>query len=88
MAAQQALLKAQAYPNPGNGQFNLSYPVQSEAGILEVLDANGRVVYQSRLAAWSQVHGVVLEGEAVGMYHCRVRWGTRSASTRIILTEP
>ncbi|MDX9750209.1 MAG: T9SS type A sorting domain-containing protein [Flavobacteriales bacterium] len=76
------------YPNPSNGQFNLSYPVQPEAGLLEVLDIQGRVVYHSRLAAWSQVHAVGLEGEAAGMYHCRLRWGAQAASTRIIITEP
>lgn len=75
-------------PNPSNGQFNLSFPVQPEAGTLEVLDMQGRVVYQSRLAAWSQVHRVALGGEAAGMYQCRLRWGARSISTRIIVTEP
>ena len=88
MAAQQVLLGVQAYPNPSKGQFNLNYPVQPEAGILEVLDMQGRVVYQSRLAAWSQVHRVALGGEAAGMYQCRLRWGARSISTRIIITEP
>ncbi|MDX9750627.1 MAG: T9SS type A sorting domain-containing protein [Flavobacteriales bacterium] len=75
------------YPNPSNGQFNLSYPVQPEAGMLEVLDVRGRVVYQSRLAAWSQVHRVALGGEAAGMYQCRVSWGTKQATIRLIL-EP
>jgi hypothetical protein len=87
MAAQQVLLGVQAYPNPSNGQFNLNYPVQPETGLLEVLDMQGRVVYQSRLAAWSQVHRVALGGEAAGMYQCRVSWGTKQATTRIIL-EP
>jgi hypothetical protein len=87
MAAQQVLLGVQAFPNPSNGHFNLSYPVQPEAGLLEVLDMQGRVVYQSRLAAWSQVHRVALGGEAAGMYQCRVSWGTKQATTRIIL-EP
>ena len=76
-----------AFPNPSSGQFNLSYPVHPEAGLLEVLDMQGRVVYQSRLAAWSQVHRVVLEGEAAGMYQCRVRWGARQAVVRVVV-EP
>lgn len=82
------------YPNPGNGQFTLTYPVQPEAGMLEVLDLQGRVVYQKRLAAWSQVHAVVLPREAAGlpavqagMYLCRLSWGAKQISTRIIL-EP
>lgn len=88
MAAQQVLLGVQAYPNPSNGAFTVSYAAQPEAGELEVRDLSGRVVYQSRLAAWSQVHRVVLEREAAGMYQCRLRWGARSISTRIIVTEP
>jgi len=82
------LLNVNSRPNPSNGQFTLSYPVQPEAGMLEVLDMQGRMVYQSRLAAWSQVHRVALGGEAAGMYQCRLRWGARSISTRIIITEP
>ena len=87
VATQQVLLGVQAYPNPSNGQFNLSYPVQPEAGMLEVLDIRGRVVYQSRLAAWSQVHRVVLEREAAGMYQCRVSWGAQRAAVRVMI-EP
>lgn len=75
------------YPNPSNGQFTLTYPVQPEAGMLEVLDLQGRVVYQQRLAAWSQVHAVEIPREARGMYLCRLSWGAKQISTRIIL-EP
>lgn len=78
-------LGVQAYPNPSNGRFTLSYQVQPEAGLLEVLDMQGRVVYQKRLAAWSQVHHVELPGETRGMYHCRLSWGSRATSVRIIL---
>lgn len=74
-----------AYPNPSNGRFNLSYPAQYEAGLLEVLDATGGVVYRSRLAAGSQVHNVPLEGAAAGLYLCRVRWGAQTATTRVLL---
>ncbi|MBL7965322.1 MAG: T9SS type A sorting domain-containing protein [Flavobacteriales bacterium] len=84
---EEAALHVQAYPNPNNGAFTLSYPVQPEAGILEVVDVQGRVVYQSRLAAWSQVHQVELQGEAAGMYQCRLTWGTRSAAVRVMI-EP
>ena len=48
-------------------------------------DMQGRLVYQKRLAAWSQVHHVELPGEARGMYHCRLTWGSRATSVRIIL---
>ncbi|MCC6542177.1 MAG: T9SS type A sorting domain-containing protein [Flavobacteriales bacterium] len=78
-------LGVRAYPNPSNGQFNLSYPVHPDAGLLEVLDLQGRVVYQSRLAAWSQVHNVSLQSEAAGMYQCRFVWGARRVTTRIVI---
>ena len=55
------------------------------AGLLEVLDLQGRVVYQSRLAAWSQVHNVSLQSEAAGMYQCRFVWGARRVTTRIVI---
>ncbi len=76
---------ASVMPNPNNGQFSLSYPVQPEAGLLELLDMQGRVVYQSRLAAWSQIHQVVLENAAAGTYQCRVSWRGRRANTRIVI---
>lgn len=78
-------LGVRVYPNPCNGRFNLSYPAQPEAGLLEVLDATGGVVYRSRLSAWSQVHNVPLEGAAAGLYLCRVRWGAQTATTRVLL---
>jgi len=80
-AIQEAL---QAYPNPSSGVFSLSYPVQPSAGELEVLDLSGRLVLRERLPAWSQVHRVVLQGEAAGMYQCRMTWGAQRATTRIV----
>jgi hypothetical protein len=74
-----------AYPNPSKGQFTLSYPAQPSAGVLEVVDLQGRVVYKARLAAWSQVHTVDLAGQPPGLYHCRLSWGSRSTSVRVIL---
>ncbi len=74
-----------AGPNPSNGRFNLSYPAQPEAGLLEVLDATGGVVCRSRLAAGSQVHNVPMEGAAAGLYLCRVRWGVQAVTARVLL---
>lgn len=82
---QEAGLKV--FPNPGNGQFTLSYPAQSTAGSLEVRDLQGRLVHQGYIAPWSQVHNLVLRGVAAGMYQCSLRWGSKAATVRIIL-EP
>ncbi|MBK8950415.1 MAG: T9SS type A sorting domain-containing protein [Flavobacteriales bacterium] len=66
----------------------MSYAAQPVAGALEVRDLSGRLVLKERLPQWSQVHRVDLAGEASGMYHCTLRWGMRSASTRIIVQAP
>jgi hypothetical protein len=76
-----------ASPNPSTGMFAVHYPALPEAGLLEVLDVQGRVVHQRRLPPWSQVQQVHLAG-AEGLYHCRFTWGDHQRSTRIIITAP
>ncbi|MBK7753424.1 MAG: T9SS type A sorting domain-containing protein [Flavobacteriales bacterium] len=73
-----------AWPNPNNGAFTISYAPQPEAGELEVRDLNGRLVTHERLPAWSQVHRVELHG-AAGMYQCRLQWGGRVVTARVVL---
>lgn len=82
--AQQAIV-LQAFPNPSDGRFTLSYPVHHEAGTLEVHDLNGRLVLSDRIPAWSQVHAMDLERLPAGIYDCRMRWGLTSASHRIVI---
>lgn len=77
-----------AHPNPSSGVFTLSYLAQSVAGELEVWDLSGKLVLQRRLPPWSQVHQVELVGASAGLYNCRISWGMRSASTRIMIVEP
>ena len=74
-------------PNPSTGTFAVSYPGQAQAGVLEVLDAAGRIVYQHRLSAWSTVHAVELPLVAPGLYHCRLSWGARTLGARVLITE-
>jgi len=81
-----APLKVSVDPNPNQGTFTLTYPVVDVAGELEIRDLSGRLILRERIPAWSQVHRVELRG-AAGLYQCRVTWGTRSVSTRIIF-EP
>lgn len=75
------------FPNPSNGAFNISYAAQTTAGNLEVLDATGHMVHSARLPAWSTTHSVQLHA-APGLYHCRLRLGAQSISTRIVIVEP
>lgn len=77
--------KVQAYPNPSNGRFTLSYAPQPEAGELEVRDQAGRMVLREYLPPWSQMHQVVLQNAAAGMYQCRLRWGTYRVAARVVV---
>ena len=82
---QAPLAAASASPNPSTGRVSLSYGAQREAGELTVLDAQGRVVLHERLPAWSTLHTMDLTGQPAGMYHCRLQWGARATSVRVIL---
>ena len=73
-----------AWPNPNNGVFTLGYAPQPVAGALEVRDLSGRLVLHERLPPWSQVHRVELHG-AAGMYQCRLQWGGRMVTARVVV---
>jgi hypothetical protein len=77
--------RVRVQPNPSNGAFSINYPAQAQPGLLEVMDAAGRVAYRHRLSAWSTVHQVDLAGQPADMYHCRLQWGNMSTSVRVIL---
>ena len=74
-----------AYPNPNSGEFVLSYPAQASAGELELYNAAGQVVLREKLPAWSTMHNVQLSNMPAGMYHCRLQWGSKATSVRVIL---
>jgi len=74
-----------AYPNPNSGEFVLSYPAQASAGVLELYNAAGQVVLREKLPAWSTMHNVQLSNMPAGMYHCRLQWGSKATSVRVIL---
>jgi len=78
-------LSVSTYPNPSSGTCTLSYPAQSIVGELELRNAAGQVVLRERLPAWSTVHNVQLSNAPAGMYHCRLQWGSRATSVRVIL---
>jgi len=81
-----AAFSVSVFPNPSAGAFTLSYPSIGQAGFLEVRDLSGHLVIQEQLPPWSQVHAVELDG-AAGLYNCRISWGPRSASTRIMISD-
>lgn len=85
-AALQESLRA--FPNPSAGAFTLNYPSIGQVGLLEVHDLSGRMILQERIAPWSQMHAIELGHGSEGLYNCRISWGVRSASTRIMIVEP
>lgn len=85
---QAPLAPVQASPNPSSGRITLTYGAQPTAGVLQVLDAQGRMVLREKLPAWSTLHALELTGQPAGMYHCRLQWGARSATARVIISEP
>lgn len=85
---QAPLVPVQASPNPSSGRGTLTYGAQRTAGVLQVWDAEGRMVLQEKLPAWSTLHALELTGQPTGMYHCRLQWGSRSATVRVIHNEP
>ncbi|MBP6310734.1 MAG: T9SS type A sorting domain-containing protein [Flavobacteriales bacterium] len=87
VAEQRAQGELQVFPNPTTGNFQASYPAHSTVGVLTVLDAHGKVVYEHRIPQWSTVHAVQLAEQPAGMYHCRLQWGNEKLTTRIIMQE-
>jgi len=82
---QAPLLPVQASPNPSTGRVALAYGAQRMPGELQVLDAQGRMVLRERLPQWSTLRTVQLAGQPPGMYHCRLQWGNKTTSVRVIL---
>jgi len=74
-----------ASPNPSTGVFTLTYGAQRTVGELQVLDAQGRVVLREKLPQWSTMRTIQLGGQPAGMYQCRLQWGSKSTSVRVIL---
>ena len=87
VAEQQNNASVKAFPNPTNGNFQVTYPAHATVGSLNILDAHGKVVYQHRIPQWSTVHAVQLPEQAPGMYHCRLAWGSEKLTTRIVIQE-
>lgn len=61
-------ITVEVYPNPSNGVFTLSFPVQSKAGVVEVYDVNGKLAHRENVAQWSQFKGVDISFLSKGIY--------------------
>jgi len=73
------------FPNPGNGEFNLRYAGTSGRTLLEVIDMQGRLVYQQSVPmTHGQVHTVNVAGKlAAGSYTVRLSNGNEVNNLRL-----
>ena len=74
----------QLYPNPNNGEFNLSFVPQPEPGELLIYDVLGKLVHQEQIAEWSQVKRVSLSQLPQGVYHSRLVWKGKTGVVRFV----
>lgn len=71
-------------PNPTTGIFTLWFNVHDKAGWIEIYNVNGLCIRKVAVAQWSQYRKMDISNEPQGVYLCRMRWGERSVSVKII----
>ncbi len=76
-------------PNPGNGNFRLSFPVfGNEPSLLQLTDVFGKIIYQTHLTAWTSVYELELKGiVSSGLYMCRITSENKVAIGKLIIEE-
>lgn len=74
------------YPNPNNGQFNISFKEISSNYKITILDASARVVYESSLNDSNDlVHNVQLPNSAAGFYIITISNGTDLVTKKLMI---
>ncbi|MBA3972457.1 MAG: T9SS type A sorting domain-containing protein, partial [Bacteroidetes bacterium] len=72
------------FPNPNDGLFTLGFNAQKDVGVLEIFDSMGRMVYEDKVAQWSQYKKVDITALPMGIYLCRIAWGKSVAGVKIL----
>jgi len=72
------------FPNPNDGLFTLGFNAQKDVGVLEIFDSMGRMVYEDKVAQWSQYKKVDITALPMGIYLCRIAWGESVAGVKIL----
>jgi hypothetical protein len=74
-------------PNPTNGNFKITYLLpQNKTGKLEVVDINGRRIYEMNLPPWSTMQEVSLpKNIASGVYNCMITSGVERGSKKVVV---
>lgn len=76
-------------PNPTNGNFKIIYMLpQKKSGRLEVIDVNGRRIYEMNLPTWSTLQEITLPSSiAGGVYNCVISSNRFSAYSKLVVMK-
>jgi len=77
-------IQLNVFPNPNDGLFTLGFNAQKDVGILEIFDSMSRIVYEDKVAQWSQYKKVDITAMPIGIYFCRIKWGVNVAGVKIL----
>jgi hypothetical protein len=74
-------------PNPTNGNFKITYLLpHNKTGKLEVVDINGRRIYEMNLPPWSTMQEVNLpKSISAGVYNCMINSGGERGSKKVVV---
>jgi len=73
------------FPNPNNGEFNLTITSSSNDLSVKITDVQGRAVYTKQFNANAVKEVISLDGAAAGMYYVTVNNGLTVVTERIIV---
>lgn len=79
--------KIKVLSNPNDGRFTFWFPVNKDAGWLEIYNINGKVICKLPVAQWSQYKQVDITGQPAGVYFCRMWWSDKSAGNVKVIKE-
>ncbi|MFM7822897.1 MAG: T9SS type A sorting domain-containing protein, partial [Bacteroidota bacterium] len=82
-------LKFKVFPNPNNGEFQISYQLtQNKQGHLEILDINGKLLWSRNLPAWSTTQKIIMDDTIPqGFYLIRLSSDKNIATQKLIIYE-
>jgi len=72
------------FPNPTTGIFTLWFKVHDKEGWIEIFDIQGMCIRKELISSWSQYKQMDITSEPAGIYFCRMSWGSRYSSCKVI----
>ncbi|HLG02263.1 MAG TPA: T9SS type A sorting domain-containing protein, partial [Bacteroidia bacterium] len=89
ISVDDASVSIHIYPNPNNGVFTLSISMNSDGGVLEIMDVLGQSIYEEIIAAKSgkAEKTISLAAQANGIYFARLTTKGQTVVQKIILQK-